>query len=526
MIVDARSLPAGEEINTQICIIGAGAAGLTLACELADTSLQVCLLEAGGFELEEETQDLYAGEIVGHNYHLLNEGRRRSFGGTTNQWAGYCRPLDAIDFEARDYVPDSGWPISRAQLDPFYRRAQKICQVGKYAFDAGSWRSAPRKPFALDPSRLVSEVIQVGPPTRFGEVYRDKVDTAPNIKVLLHANVTDIKADGAKVTELRVASLDKKTLVVKSQIFILATGGIENARILLSSNGSHTAGLGNSNGNVGRYFMDHPVIWNSSSMETDERHAEAEFYSVEQPVDGTKVIGFFSPTPEVQREEKLLNCGILLAPVDLAALSPGVTSAKHILRSAREGHWPADLGTHAGRMLGDIGGLAEGAYRKLFKPLPTQFKTRFWSECPPDAESRVTLGNETDALGLRRVKLDWRIPADLRRTFVRAHELLAEELACRGIGRLTMGVDGSVDKALDTIEDSYHQMGTTRMHESPRKGVVDKDCRVHDVNNLFVAGSSVFPTYGHVNPTLTIVALAVRLADHVKQVFGEQRMAA
>jgi choline dehydrogenase-like flavoprotein len=169
-------------------------------------------------------------------------------------------------------------------------------------------------------------------------------------------------------------------------------------------------------------------------------------------------------------------------------------------------------------MLGDIGGLVEGAYRKIFKPLPTQFTTRFWSECPPDAESRVLLGHETDALGLPRVQLDWRLPTDLERTFQRAHELLADELYQRGIGHMTIGVEGSVEKALETIEGSYHQMGTTRMHENPRKGVVDSNCRVHDVSNLFVAGSSVFPAYGHVNPTLTIVALAARLADHVKQV--------
>jgi choline dehydrogenase-like flavoprotein len=171
-------------------------------------------------------------------------------------------------------------------------------------------------------------------------------------------------------------------------------------------------------------------------------------------------------------------------------------------------------------MLGDIGGLAAGAYRKIFKPLPNQFHTRFWSECAPDADSRITLGNETDALGLRRVKLDWRLPAELERTYRRAHELLADELQRHGIGRLTIGMDGSVAKALAHAESSYHHMGATRMHESPRKGVVDANSKVHDVNNLFIAGSSVFPTYGHINPTLTIVALAVRLADHIKQECG------
>lgn len=522
MILDSRSLPADEAIDAEICIIGAGAAGITLAREFIGLSFRVALLEGGGLEFDGAVQDLYAGEIVGHDYHALDISRLRYFGGTTNHWAGYSRPLDPIDFESRAYVPGSGWLLGRNTLDPYYRRAQVVCELGNFVYDADNWRAEGRGPFVLDPRRMLSGVFRIGPPTRFGTVYRDELRSANNVTVFLNANVTEIQLDETTATAVRVHCLGGKSFTVRAELFILAAGAIENARLLLCSDRARPAGIGNVYGNVGRYFMDHPIVWDSGEVVTSGRWRESEFYAVETPVDRTKIIGFFNPSPAVQRAEQIFNCGILFDPVNLSARSEAVTTAKRILRALREGRIPDDFGAHVRRMLDefeDFRDLAEAAHRKVFKPPPKHFTTRFWSECPPDPESRVTLGEEVDALGLRRVRLDWRLPRDLPRSFQRMHELLASELGRNGIGRVRIGKGGSVEAAIASLEGSFHQMGTTRMHESARHGVVDANCRIHDVDNLYVAGGSVFPTYGHANPTLTIVALAIRLADHIKQRF-------
>ena len=517
MFVDSRTLPAGQTVESQICIIGGGAAGITIARELIGSGLEVCLLESGGLEPDAETQDLYAGELVGHHYQTLDTTRLRFFGGTTNHWAGYCRPMDEIDFARRHWLPETGWPITRASLDPYYTRAQSICELGRYDYDPENWRDGDYGPFAFDAKMLISGVIQVGPPTRFGEVYRPDIENARNVTAYLHANVTDIRLADERVTEVRVACLDGKSFRVRAKNFILATGSIENARILLYSNSQRPKGIGNTYDVVGRYFSDHIVSWDSGQLVTDKRYRETMLYGSEQRYDGAKIIGFVAPSPEFQREHGIPNCAMCLDPVNLSVRSRSIASAKHVLRALERGEMPDELTAHIGRMIGGFDDLVDAAYRKAVKPPPKLFTTRYWTECPPDPDSRVMLGDEKDALGLPRVKLDLRLPSDMKRTYEVMHELFASEIGRLGIGRAQIGLKGSVDAALDDMEGSFHQMGTTRMSDDPRKGVVDTNCRVHDVHNLFIAGSSVFPAYGHINPTLTIVALATRLADHVKQ---------
>ena len=360
-------------------------------------------------------------------------------------------------------------------------------------------------------------MFQIGPPTRFGSVYRDDIARAQNVRALLHANVVEIEVDDTRVTGLKVATLDGKRFTARAARYVLAAGTIENARMLLASNSTRPAGIGNTHDNVGRYFMDHPVVWKSGQLVTDGAREETRFYTGRQLSAGTWVCGFFGPSEEVQRREGVYGCGIFLDDPYFSYPPAAILSAKHILRAARQGRWPDDFATHVGRMIGDFGDLVDAAYRKTMDPPARRLITRFWSEVPPDRDSRVTLGDERDALGMRRVRLDWRLPAGLKHTYTRVHELLGQEVGARGIGRLQIGVEGSVDRALQEVEGSFHQMGTTRMHADPRKGVVDADCRVHDVANLWIAGSSLFPTYGHANPTLTIVALATRLADDLKR---------
>jgi hypothetical protein len=192
MLRDARELDDVGMIECDLCIVGGGAAGITLARSFIGKALRVCLLESGGLEIEEEIQALYRGKNLGLPYFDLDTCRLRFFGGSTNHWAGRCRPLDELDFAPRPWVRLSGWPISRADLEPFYRQAQELCQLGAYDYTPEPWLDPGQQVLPFDPAILLSRVWQFSPPTAFGEVYRAELESAVNVDVLLHASVVDI----------------------------------------------------------------------------------------------------------------------------------------------------------------------------------------------------------------------------------------------------------------------------------------------------------------------------------------------
>jgi choline dehydrogenase-like flavoprotein len=259
VLIDARTLAENTTVTTDICIVGAGAAGITLAREFSGKSFRVCLLESGGLEFENETQSLYAGEIVGLPYIPLEIARLRYFGGTTNHWGGFCQPLDESDFESREWIPHSGWPFSKSHLDPFYERAQSILELGPFRYEAEAWETESDRRLPFMGQGVITKMVQFSSPTRFGRVYRNEIAQAENIRTYLHANVIEIEAtkDVQAVTRLRVACLQGNRFWVSGKLFILAAGGIENARLLLLSNKLQRGGLGNQNDLVGRFFMDH-----------------------------------------------------------------------------------------------------------------------------------------------------------------------------------------------------------------------------------------------------------------------------
>ena len=519
MFVDARTLSAETTIEAETCIVGAGAAGITLARELAGPASRVVVLESGGFGFEEGIQNLYAGEVVGHAFPPLDVDRLRYLGGTTNHWDGGCSPFDPIDFEKRDYVRDSGWPFDRAALDPYYERAQRVCQLGPYTYKPEDWVAAAAGTyFDFGPgARFHTSVIQNSPPTRFGTVYRDALANAPGLVVYLHADVVDIETtdNAAEVTGLRVACLGAAQFRVRARRYVLAAGGIENPRLLLNADRVENNGLGNANDLVGRYFMDHLSASKAANVVFNARYPSFAFYDY-HVVNGTQVYGCFQATEETQRREGLPNFHIGLRPGHLADVSTSVASLRTLYKSVRAGKWPTNLGYHLGRIIGDLDGLAASLYHEIRDDQPPLFTTSYSAESPPDPESRVKLIDARDALGLRRVALDWRVSGDFAEKMARAHQLLAEEFGRAGVARLRLNTAETTGDPMELAQNGHHHMGTTRMHDDPKRGVVDADCRVHGKANLYVAGSSVFPTYSHDNPTYTLVALAIRLADHLK----------
>ncbi|WP_395022548.1 GMC oxidoreductase [Dongia sp.] len=491
MFIDGRTLPAGSVIETDIAIIGAGAVGITLARELRGSSRAVTLIESGGLELEADTQALYEGESGGVEYPLA-ESRLRFFGGTTNHWGGWCRPLLPLDFEGRDALGIPAWPITRADLDPYYRRAQAICQLGAFDFDDPEpWEARTGlAPIALPGDDLVTRFFIYSPPTRFGEVYRDDVAKAANVNTYLNSNVVEILPNEAanRIERLKVATLGGNGFEIRPRLCILAVGGIENARLLLASNSVQAAGLGNGNDLVGRYFMEHVT-------------APGDVAAIAL-ADETRLPYYYVHTPDVDRA----SMRAILMPSDAyLKRSNGLGISLSLYESHKPGAAPLEPAVIA--MLKSLGG--DAALSGMIYGVACAL------EPLPSAENRVTLIGDRDALGLPRSRLTWRPTRAERDALTNNLDALARSFGAWG-GAVKLLVPEGADWSDDEIGWGNHHMGTTRMSADPKRGVVDANGRVHGIGNLLVAGSSVFPSCGAVNPTFTIVALALRMADHIK----------
>jgi len=537
VLVDARQLEDGSHTASEVCIVGAGPAGLAIALELAGGPWRVCLVESGGLAADAWTEDLTRLGADGDFFPPEN-ARRRQLGGTANVWdvrvtrdGGACRfvPLDEVDFETRAGVPHSGWPLSYRDLAPFYARALRRCGVDGASFRLEDCVAPGFTALPLDGARVVTSIERFGPADVFTRHARETLERAPNLTVMLHATALalDAPADGGAVTRVQVACAGGRRHTIGAALFVLAAGGIENPRLLLLSTASRPAGLGNRHDLVGRFFMDHHNVRAGFLVPADRRLLEATaLYDLRQ-VRGAPVMAKLRVAEGLRREARLLNAA--------ARLEPG--RVPHLMRTRRSFARRSDLsraalaGVLARDVVADVPGLAAGALRALAPRSArglygwSELRAKRWRfdgfyvelqvEHGPDPENRVRLGGEQDALGLPRAAVHWRWTTLDLDSLQRTQRILAEECARAGVGRLVLPPSDAppVTTAAGGI---HHHMGTTRMHDDERSGVVDADCRVHGVRNLFVAGSSVFPTGGYANPTLTIVALAIRLAEHLK----------
>jgi choline dehydrogenase-like flavoprotein len=521
---DARELDDGHVLECDLCIVGAGAAGITIAHALADSRIEICLLESGGFDFEEPIQELYEGTNVGLPYFDLDICRLRMFGGSTNHWAGRCRPLDEIDFEERPWVPLSGWPLTRAELEPHYRAAQEICQLAAYDYTPEPWLNPGQEVLPFDPAKVVSRVWQFSPPTQFGEVYRDALEAASNITIVLHASVVDIAANetGSEVLGLEIETLTGKQLRARARAYVLACGGLENPRLLLAANRQVNAGLGNQQGMVGRCFMEHPHMNAARALVADP--ATLSFYDRGQgggAAQGIEVVGCLNQSPARQQTEQVLNFDALFTADNIG--SSGYAALRRIWNAAEARRWPDDLSGDLWEALIDIDDTAAGLMGRFglreYRADNASFLMWCSAEQAPNPDSRVRLGAAVDALGIPRIALDWRLSELDKRSLLAGHLAIAEELGRTGLGRLQIDDWLSADLTgwAPELVGGHHHMGTTRMSRDPGQGVVDPSSRVHGIANLYVAGSSVFPTSGSANPTLTIVALSLRLAEELER---------
>ncbi|HSU27026.1 MAG TPA: GMC family oxidoreductase [Chitinophagaceae bacterium] len=511
MHIDARLLDDRSVIEGDICIIGTGAAGLSMALEWVDTPYKVILLEGGGFEYDEKVQELYNGKILGHPYYPMKSSRLHYFGGSTGHWGGMCSTMDEIDFVKRDWVENSGWPIRLEDIAACYPRAHKNLDLGPYEYDVKYWQKQEQSfvPMPLEDEILWTKMWQLSPPTRFGTKYKDAVVNAKNIHLYTYANVVDIQATEniSAIKEVTVKNHAGKQHTVRARYFVMACCSIQNARLLLASNKQAPAGLGNGNDLVGRYFMEHIEI-GTGELWVNKPESLVLYRRTVHKQQAELAI-----SRQKQEELKLLNATVAFVPLDIAkVMEPSVKT------------WSEDDPRKA---LDKWSKYYQNAYKKgAFRhvSLPFQKYQAFGlytrSEQAPNPDSRVTLSKEIDALGVPRADLTWQMTPIDKKTLRAITQLLGQQVGKAGIGRVKMA-DFLLDEKDETVppeaSGGWHHIGTTRMSDTPKTGVVDKNCKVHGIENLFIAGSACFPTSGAINPTLTLVALTLRLSDHLKE---------
>jgi choline dehydrogenase-like flavoprotein len=516
---DSREIADGQEIDCDVCIIGSGAAGITIAREIANQDLKVVILESGGLDYDDATQNFAKVIVTGHRY-WETASRLRLFGGTTNHWGGQCVPLRSYIFDKRDWVPDGEWPFGLAELKPYYARAHKVLEIGPYNYDplpVAKKLDLPLLPF--DPAG-VETVLSRYHRQLFGYRYRDEIDRAANIHVFLFATASSLSVsdDARRVTHATVKTLAGNSFSVRPKIAVLAAGGIENARLLLISNHEIPTGIGNQHDLVGRYFSDH--IWYPSGfiLPVDQDPAAVKIYEDEVHFEDDYSVRCHLALPERRNQElRIPDYRAELAIRTTYAYHDAVVSARRIWRDLKalnlEYLTTEDMLNVLSDPIAPVGHLFDQ------KDGPLVYGFGNYVEQVPNRDSRVRLSAEKDALGMNRPELRWQLSNLDKEGIVKAQESIAVEVGRSRLGRMNIFIPDSEETILDGAVGGYHHMGTARMHQDPKRGVVDGNARVHGVENLFIAGSSVFPSYGYSNPTLTIVALSIRLEDHLKMVF-------
>jgi len=524
VFVDARQIPDGTRLSAAVCIVGTGPAGLSLARVLSGAGHRVVMLEAGGLTTTAGSQEMAQADSVGAPFLPAHISRRRAFGGTSRWWAGFCRPLDPEVMGPRPWIDHSGWPVSLDALAPYYANAQALLDIAEPVWDPLRWSEGIRGLLAPpeDETPLRPVNLYRAPQRFLGAKYREEFRSSSTVDVLLHAHATAValNSSGTAVERIKVQTLRTgRHLIVEARAFVLATGGIENARLLLASNDVHNAGIGNGYDLVGRYLMNHPHLAAAWLHLPDNARAGQRARSQRR-------------VPEVQRvalsaaraaAEQIGQFSAYLYPVSQSHHHPwtrsvGYSSLISLLGMNRVAAVQQDPGPLVGAIIKDIPGLLEDVSRKL----ANRFRNQPYlcavaeTEQVPNRDSRVMLSTRRDPFGQPIAAIDWRLTEQDKRTMRRGIEILDQSFQASGFmpaARESWLLNE--DLAHYPGEDWAHHAGTTRMSTDPKQGVVDADCKVHGVGNLYVAGCSVFPTEGMAPPTMTIMALALRLGHHL-----------
>ena len=513
--------------RADVCVVGAGAAGILLAVELARRGRRVLLLESGGREEEVDSQNLYASELAGLKHEGIHLGRFRIHGGTTTQWGGQILELFEDDFEPRPWIKGSGWPISKATLKPYYPRAIELEGLGgAMSDDREVWRDlkADFPPLGPDLRPFFSRWCREA---NFARLFSDDLHQRENLHVVLHANACEVllASDGRTVRGLRARTLSGKEAIFEADSYVLCLGGIETSRFLLQPHAEGRAPW-HANPHLGRNFQDHLDVYSAELKDANPRLIHGYFDPVSRR--GFRYESRFRLSAEQQRQAGVLT----VAGMVFFDCSPDDPRHRiwQTMKTVVRGRLNRVRAKHFSELMMNLPMLFRQMYRhqvqgRSYHPEKgTTLRLRVFCEQEPLGESRITLSREKDALGQFRARLDWRI-SELELKSIRYFvETVRRVFAEQGLARVVPDADlmGRPGEFVPKIMDSYHHMGGARMANSPADGVVDLDLKVHGTRNLYLCGSAVFPCSGFSNPTHTILALAVRLADHLQKPPGAE----
>lgn len=488
-----------------ICIIGGGVAGITLAMYLKK-DLNILLIEAGGIDYSVESQEIYKGKNIGHEYFNLDECRGRWLGGSSNLWGGWCAPLSKYDFKKRDYVKYSGWPIEKTDLDPYEEEARRITNLPKKPrlVKYKGWSDVLEKSDENFDGFTFQWTVPFG--LNFRDKYKSELENRSNITCFVNANLTDIALldDLSSINSIEIKNYRDAIFNTNAKTYILAAGGIENARLLLNFNKQCKNGVGNNNDLVGRFFAEHPHFHAGNFIMDD--HIASIFAANNnkiEPVNEFRAT-YLTPSEKLQKDDHVLNVGIRVKP-NLYPYSDMHYFKEKLRNAICSRDW-------AKNTLFELRGkqITCNKYDGYIK---------IAAESAPNPASRITIGTEVDKLGLKRTVLNWQLTELDKSTFKKITIRLAELFAKQSLGRVkiddwVLSDDAKFPGSPQELGGNHH-MGTTRMSASPSEGVVDKNQKVFDIDNLYIAGSSVFSTTGQVNPTFTIIQMTLRLADYL-----------
>ncbi len=544
MISSANSIANGACLQADVCVVGGGPAGIALTLALSEKGLSVLMLESGLLDADKETQSLYEGEVADQRLHSPpDKYRQRRLGGSSAIWGGRCMPFDPIDFETRSHVPCSGWPLSYEDLRPYYPQANALAEAGRFSYSAEDALGPHVAPMirGFDSTRVHTDGLErFSCPTHFGKRYAKRLQLAPGVQVLLGANCTGVRlqADGHSVRSLEVATLAGKRFSVAARATVLAAGGLETARLLLASRDVAPAGVGNFHDVVGRYYMCH--IAGNVGMLTVHGSPGNVRHGYELAPEGVYCRRRLSVGAGEQRRLGLGNAvGRLHFPrITDPAHRNGVLSGLFLARKLISYEYskrlndgkPPTAGVYARHLLNVVADPVDTAAflghwvarrtladRKfpsvILRNRTNRFSLEMHGEQMPNAASRVTLVDKVDALGMPQLRVDWRYSQADITSVQRTLDVLAEEFEKSGTARLEYNRSTLEEDLMRFGAYGGHHIGTTRMGHDVRTSVVNADCQVHGVHNLFVAGSAVFPTSSQANPTLTLIALSLRLGD-------------
>lgn len=548
MKTDTRKLQHGKIVESDVCVIGAGPAGTTLAREFVGTNITVNLLESGGDKYDHKVQCLSEGTLSGELYEPLESTHLRRIGGTANNWIlqmtddqyGYrYTPLDEIDFEARAEMPHSGWPIGKDDLDPYYARVQEVCEIGPYHYSAEYWVKNEMFTLPLSKDKADNSVFLFGPTRKFTKDFPAQIASSKNVTIHTNATVVELisSEDGLKIESALVRTFDGKEIYFKAKQFVISANALETPRLLLNSRRHHSNGIGNQHDNVGRYYMDHNLVPSGNFIPHDPSLINKMGFYDMHAIDGASVLGRINLSPAIMRKEGLRNFAAMLFPMswsqaDLDAMNSVAALKFHFTFNYRR--LPKGLGKHLINIFRGRNRLFRAVYESIRYDVPILLglgrggwsriannEKKYGSlellalvEQSPNPNNRITLTDEKDELGCHKIKVHFTWSPDDLASIERAQKIMGEALVETGLGNYKL--PKLPIESVKTLTGVHHMMGTTRMSDDPRYGVVDRNCKVHGICNLYIAGSAVFTTGGYANPTLTNLALSIRVADQVK----------